>query len=367
MNVQNGERYMRLALDLARKAEGCTYPNPMVGAVIVRNGRIIGKGYHAKAGSDHAEVLAIKDALGNVRGAELYVTLEPCGHYGKTPPCVDAIIRSGIKKVYAAILDPNPVNNGESFRILRKAGIQVNVGLCEKEAREMNRQYLKFITTGMPYVTVKLAESLDGKIAARDGSSKWITSEESRRYVKAMRPMFDAIMVGANTVASDDPFLLDEKHKGYPTRRIVVDTKLRISVSSNIIKTACKSPVIVATTTLASPKKIREIGKIKNVELLIFEPRKGKVPLDLLLRVLGRENIVNLLIEGGGEIIGGFFDSGLIDEWMFFIAPMVLGGPFSSVRGAGVPNIKDAVSFDLIDMTRFGKDIFVRGRKCSQG
>ena len=207
---------MQLALKLAARTKDRTYPNPMVGAVIVRGGKVIGKGYHKRAGEDHAEIKAIKDASGKCAGATLYVTLEPCDHYGKTPPCTGAIIGSGIKRVVMAMKDPNPLNSGRGMKTLQRAGILVNSGLCEEEAAALNKKYIKFITGGVPYVTLKLAQSVDGKIAAADGTSKWITSEASRKFAKKMRSTFDAIMVGANTAIMDDPLLLGEgelKHR----------------------------------------------------------------------------------------------------------------------------------------------------------
>ncbi|MFH1664981.1 MAG: bifunctional diaminohydroxyphosphoribosylaminopyrimidine deaminase/5-amino-6-(5-phosphoribosylamino)uracil reductase RibD [Candidatus Omnitrophota bacterium] len=354
--------YMRMALELAVRAEDRTYPNPMVGAVIVRGGKVIGKGHHRKAGRDHAEVAAIKNVSGPCRGAEMFVTLEPCGHYGKTPPCTDAIIASGITAVNVAMKDPNPINSGRGIRKLKKAGIKVVTGLCAKEAAELNRKYVKFITEGRPYVTVKVAQSLDGKIAAKDGTSKWISSAVSRGYVKKMRPAFDGIMIGINTALKDDPFLLDEKKKGYDTARVVVDTRLKLPTDSNLIRTAGKAPVIIGTTGLAPASRIKKFRKIKNVEVIVTRSRKGRVPLDLLMEQLARRGMVNVLAEGGGELIGGLMDGGLIDEVVFFISPCLIGGGYSSVRGRGVQEIAKAVKLDNIEISESGGDIMVRAR-----
>ena len=354
--------HMKLALKLAMKAKDKTYPNPMVGALITRGGKVIGKGYHKKAGSAHAEIKAIASVVGSCRGAEMYVTLEPCNHYGKTPPCTEAIIASGISQVYVAMKDPNPVCAGKGIIRLRKAGIRVNIGLCENEARELNRKYIKFITTSLPYVTIKLAESLDGKIAARDGSSKWISSEISRKFVRKIRAEFDAILVGSNTVRADNPFLLDEKKKGYDTARLVVDSRLKISLSSNLIKTAERSSVIIGTTELAEKRKIEKLRKVRGVRIIVTKSKKGKVALKAFLKQLYKLGIVNILVEGGGRIAGGLIDESLADEVMFFISPKIIGGDgYSSVAGFGAKSVGAATPVINIKVRRMGEDIFVRG------
>ncbi|MGB2600866.1 MAG: bifunctional diaminohydroxyphosphoribosylaminopyrimidine deaminase/5-amino-6-(5-phosphoribosylamino)uracil reductase RibD [Candidatus Omnitrophota bacterium] len=360
------KKYMKLALMLAAKAKDKTYPNPMVGAVIVKGRRIVGKGYHHRAGENHAEINAIKDAGAACRGAAMFVTLEPCNHYGKTPPCTQGIIESGIKKVYAAMKDPNPITGGKGIRKLKKAGIVVNVGIFEENAKELNKKYIKFMTSNLPYVTVKLAQSIDGKIAARDGSSKWISSELSRKYVRKMRPDFDAIIVGANTAVNDDPFLLDEKRRGYNVSRIVIDSRLRMSLESNIIKTAGKAPVIIATTELAPPNKIKKFQNINGVEIIKTRSKTKKVSLKALLTKLAQKEMVNVLVEGGGELVGSLIDEKLVDEVMFFISPKIIGGSYSSVKGSGVPNIAGAMELNSVEIKKYGEDIFVRGMICSQ-
>ena len=358
---KNDIKYMELALDLAAKAKEKTYPNPMVGAVIVRRGRVVGRGYHRRAGEAHAEVRAIKDAAGKCKGAAMYVTLEPCDHYGKTPPCTKAVIASGIKSVNIAMKDPNPLNSGRGIRRLKKAGISVSVGACAGAARKLNRKYIKFITSGMPYVTVKLAQSLDGKIAARDGTSKWISSGLSRAFARRLRPGFGAIMVGINTVLNDDPFLIDEKKKGYSLKRVIVDSRLRMPLGSNIIKTRKKSPVIIATTPLAPEARLEKFRGMEGVDLIVTPARGKKVSMKRLLRELARRGVVSILAEGGGELIGSLLDGALIDEAMFFIAPDLIGGPYSSVKGLGVRNISKAVELRGLEVRRSGRDIFVRG------
>ena len=355
------EKYMKLALDLAAKAKGSTYPNPMVGAVIVSHDKVRGKGYHKKCGSAHAEINAVKNIRGTCSGAEMFVTLEPCDHFGRTAPCTDEIIKRGITTVHIAMKDPNPLNRGRGIRKLRNAGLSVNVGLCAEEARWLNRKYIKFINEGIPYITVKLAQSIDGKIAARNGTSKWISSAASRNFVKKMRHDFDAIMVGINTVLKDDPFLLDAGRQGYDTARIIVDSRLRIPETSNIIKTAGRSPVILGVTELAPRSRINRFNATEGVEVIVTSSKRGRVPLRSLLKKLAKKGFVNILAEGGGEIAGSLFDEDLADEVMFFIAPKILGGDLVSIKGKGVKDIKDTIKLNDMDVQRYGDDILISG------
>lgn len=361
MDKKSINKYMAMALGLAAKAREKTYPNPMVGAVLVKGGKVIGRGCHMKAGGDHAEIRAIKDAGGKCAGASMFVTLEPCNHYGKTPPCTDAIINSGIKTVYVGMKDPNPLTGGRGIKKLRAAGIKVVSGVRRKEAEELGRKYVKFITRKMPYITVKLAQSVDGKIAARDGSSQWISSEASRRRAKRMRGRFCGIMVGINTVVNDDPFLLDEKKKGYATSRIVVDSALRIPVNSTLVKTTGKAPLIVATTDLASKTKIAKIEKL-GVDVIITKNKSGKVDLKKLMKELAKRGLLSIMVEGGGQLIGSLLDGGMVDEVLVYIAPLILGGPYSSIKGRGVKNIKNAIKIKDMAVATSGGDIVVRGR-----
>jgi diaminohydroxyphosphoribosylaminopyrimidine deaminase/5-amino-6-(5-phosphoribosylamino)uracil reductase len=366
MSKTSDVKYMRLALELAAKAKDRTYPNPMVGAVIVKNSKIVGKGYHRKAGEDHAEVRAIKDAGAECCGATMFVTLEPCDHYGKTPPCTQAIIKSGIKAVKIAMKDPNPLNNGRGIRKLRRAGISVKNVPCGEETAALNKKYIRFVTKGLPYVTLKLAQSVDGKIAARDGSSKWITSGASRKFVKKFRSDFDAIAVGINTVLKDDPLLLGKTGRGKRIKRVILDSRLRIPLDSRIIKTAAKHPVIIATTGLAPRSRVKKLRGMKGVDLVEVKSKEKKVPIRPFLRKLAQKGIVNLLVEGGGELAGSFLDEGMANEAMFFIAPKIIGGGFASVKGRGVRNIGSAVILNNIEMKRFGPDIFIKGTLCSR-
>ncbi|MBL7072945.1 MAG: bifunctional diaminohydroxyphosphoribosylaminopyrimidine deaminase/5-amino-6-(5-phosphoribosylamino)uracil reductase RibD [Candidatus Omnitrophica bacterium] len=362
MAVRTDAEHMKSALKLAKKAKDKTYPNPMVGAIITRGGKVIGKGYHRQAGGAHAEIKAIESVSGSCRNAVMYVTLEPCDHDGKTPPCTKAIIASGISQVYVAMKDPNPICAGRGIKRLRQAGIRVNLGSCEDEAKNLNRKYIKFITDKLPYVTIKLAESLDGKIAARNGSSKWISSEISRKFVRKIRSEFDAILVGSNTVRADDPFLLDEEKKGYDTARIVADSRLKISLSSNLIKTAGKSRVFIGTTELADKRKIEKLRKVNGVSVFVIKSKKGKVALKPFLKRLYKIGMVNILVEGGGRIAGGLIDESLADEVMFFISPKIIGGDgYSSVAGFGAKNVRAARPVTNVKVRRMGEDIFVKG------
>ncbi|RKY42651.1 MAG: bifunctional diaminohydroxyphosphoribosylaminopyrimidine deaminase/5-amino-6-(5-phosphoribosylamino)uracil reductase RibD [Candidatus Makaraimicrobium thalassicum] len=367
MKINDEKKYMVLALKLAARAKDRTYPNPMVGAVIVKNGKIVGTGYHRRAGESHAEIRAIAAAAGACSGGTLFVTLEPCDHYGRTPPCTRAIIASGIKNVNIAMKDPNPVNSGRGIRRLRNAGIPVNVGLCAGEAKRLNRKYIKFISTGLPYVTVKLAQSVDGKIAARDGTSKWISSDTSRNYVRKIRSDFDAIAVGVNTVLKDDPFLFGTKRRGSDVPRIIVDTRLRTPLDSNIVRTADRAPVIIGATELAPRSRVERFRRVRGVEIVVTRSKRSKVSLKVFLARLARKGIVNVLFEGGGELIGSLMDESLVDEVMFFIAPKIIGGSYSSVKGKGAGNIAGVLGLRDVEVRRSGDDIFVRGLTCSQG
>ena len=333
------EKYMALAIELAKKAEGMTSPNPIVGAVIVKNKRIVGRGYHKRAGLPHAEINALRRAGAKAKGGALYVTLEPCDHFGRTPPCTQAIIKSGIKRVIIAMTDPNPVNNGSGIRKLNRCGIKTEVGLLAEDAKEMNRSYIKFITKNIPYVTVKVAQSLDGKIATKTGDSKWISSDDSRRYVHKLRRVSDAVMVGANTVKRDDPLLLS-RERGKQPIRVIVGGRSAISPGAKVFSFLHKNPVIIV-------KPDRRSG--------------GKVDLDKLLKALAKMGITNILVEGGGELIADLVKEKLVDRFLVFIAPKIIGGrdAKTAVEGSGTALIKDAFCLKNISVKRFKKDILI--------
>jgi diaminohydroxyphosphoribosylaminopyrimidine deaminase/5-amino-6-(5-phosphoribosylamino)uracil reductase len=334
--------YMKSAIELASKGVGKTSPNPCVGAVVVKNSRIIGKGYHRIAGGPHAEIYALRKAGKRAAGATLYVSLEPCRHYGKTPPCVDAIIRSGIKRVVVAMKDPNPLNNGRGLDLLKKAGIKTECGLLKNEASKINEPFIKYITQGIPYVTVKTAQTLDGKIASRTGDSRWISSEASRRIVHRMRSAADAIMVGANTVSIDDP-LLTAREKGNGARqpvRVILSGKKAISRRAKVLNSRGGNVII------ARP-----------------DARTGKVAMRALLAKLAGRGVTSVLIEGGGEVIASAFEEGVVDKVCFFIAPKIIGGRDAKtpVEGKGIAGISEAIKLKDMTCRKVGEDVLIEG------
>jgi diaminohydroxyphosphoribosylaminopyrimidine deaminase/5-amino-6-(5-phosphoribosylamino)uracil reductase len=359
------QRYMECALSLARLAMGFTSPNPAVGAVIVKDGALVGMGYTQPAGSEHAEVMALNQAGDKARGATMYVTLEPCCHYGRTPPCTDAIIAAGISEVYVALIDPNPLVSGRGIKKLNEAGIKTHVGTCKKEACEINEAYIKHITTGLPFVIAKFAMSLDGKIATKTGDSKWITSEEARRYAHALRHTVDAIMVGANTVVLDNPYLTARGcggkggiKKSQPIR-LVVDSKGKVPLDAHIFESP--GEVLLAVSAPFDPvKKDKYIQR--GAEVLELPSREGLVDLVKLMEVLGKRGIVTILVEGGGKLLGSLFDHGLVDKVLVFISPMIIGGNSAvSVGGNGVENVAQALRLNRVKTMKFGEDLMVAG------
>jgi len=355
------EKYMRLAINLAKKGEGLTSPNPAVGAVLVKDGRIVGKGYHKRAGLPHAEVNALNVSGGRSRSATLYVTLEPCDHYGRTPPCTDAIIESGVKKVVIAMKDPNPINNGRGIRKLNRCGIATSVGILKSEAEAINAPYIKFIRKGLPYVTVKVAESLDGKIATRTGDSRWITSEDARRYVHELRGGVDAVMVGVNTVIRDDPLLISKTVGARQPIRIIADSRLRTPLKARVFSNAHISPLLIATTSRSSRKGAYER---KGAQVLIVKSQKGgRINLKELMKALARRGIVRILVEGGGSLTAGLIEGKLVDKMLFFIAPKIIGGrnAVTSVEGSGIKKMREALSLKNLKIRRFAKDILIEG------
>ena len=370
---------MKIALGLAEKGLGRTSPNPAVGAVIISGGRIIGAGWHKKAGRPHAEIEAIKDAglrpraqgaRKGKKGLRMYVTLEPCDHYGRTPPCTDAILRYGIKEVVIAMKDPNPINNGRGIRKLRRNNVTVKVGVCLDEAGRLNESYVKYVTKGMPFVTAKAAQSIDGKIATQTGDSKWITDEPARRYVHILRGQVDAVMVGANTIFKDDPLLTSRSGPGIMTSgprqrqplKVVVDGKLKISESSRIFSKDSPARVIIATTNNASRKRIK-IFQGKGSEVLVVDDGSGGVDLKKLMKVLASEGVTSVLLEGGGETLASAFKQDIIDKAIFFISAKVIGGraAVTSVEGEGINRVKNAIKLKDVKIERINNDFLIKG------
>ncbi|PIU58232.1 MAG: riboflavin biosynthesis protein RibD [Deltaproteobacteria bacterium CG07_land_8_20_14_0_80_38_7] len=323
-NIEEG--FMREALSLALKGKGRTSPNPCVGAVVIKNNQVVGKGFHRLAGKDHAEIEALKEAGANAYGADLYVTLEPCNHFGKTPPCCDAIIKSKIKKVIIGDVDPNPDVNGKGIRFLQDNGIEVRSGVLQKECQAINLQYNKWISTKLPYVTLKAAISLDGKIALESGESKWISNEESRRYVHKLRSETDAILVGIGTVVKDDPLLtVRNEEKAYIKKVIVLDENLRIPFSSNLFKRQF-GDLVIATTEAALKNNLKQSEKIAHKLLICETTDNGQLSLPSLLKQLGANGVTSLLVEGGGKVFSSFVQNGLVDHMVLCIAPKFIGG-----------------------------------------
>ncbi|MCX5802485.1 MAG: bifunctional diaminohydroxyphosphoribosylaminopyrimidine deaminase/5-amino-6-(5-phosphoribosylamino)uracil reductase RibD [Proteobacteria bacterium] len=358
------EQYMRMVLSLARRGLGSTSPNPMVGAILVKGKRIVGKGYHKKAGLPHAEIIAINEAKEEARGSTLYVNLEPCVHVGRTPPCIHTIIKAGIKKVIISMLDPNPSVNGKGIEALKKAGIDVKVGLLEKEARRLNEAFIVYMEKKRPFFVMKAAVSLDGKIATKTCDSKWISNEESRRYVNKLRSEMDGIMVGINTVILDNPLLIPKvlRPKKHPVR-IILDSKLRIPLTCDVVKTSEKYKTWIFTS---EDSRIDKEAKLKSMGLEIIRIPKdenGRVSLKHVNEELYKREIVGVLVEGGGEINSGLLKEGFLDKILLFYAPMLIGGKgaLSLIGGRGVDFLKDAYRIDITAMKRFKEDICLEG------
>lgn len=355
------EYYMNLAMKLALKAKGMTSPNPIVGALVVKKGKIIGKGFHKKAGLAHAEVIALDEAGDEAENATLYVTLEPCCHVGRTPPCVARIIKSGVKEVIVGMIDPNPLCNGKGVEVLRQNKIKVEVGFLEDKLKNINEAFIKYITKRIPFVMVKVAQSLDGRIATKTGDSRWITSDKSRAFAHSMRGDFDAIAVGVNTVLRDNP-KLDAWFSRKNPIKVIVDSQLSTPEKANIFSTS--GSVIIATLTATSGQETdnRQI-LAKKAKILEVKERGGQVNLKDLLKKLAAMGITSILVEGGGTLIGSLFDEGLVDKMMFFISPKIIGGKdaISSVMGQGVSRIERALKLKNITLKHFGEDLLIEG------
>jgi len=361
------EKYMRLALRLARKGEGKTRPNPMVGAVVVKGKAIVGTGYHHRAGEPHAEILALRQAGEKAKGATLYLNLEPCDHFGRTPPCTQAILQAGIQRVVAGMKDPNPLVSGRGIKRLKAGGVQVEVGICERACQELNAAFGKSITNRTPWVILKAAVSLDGKAATRSGDSRWISSGASRRQVHRLRTLVDAVMVGIGTVRRDDPLLNIRLPARRPARqplRVVIDSRLRIPLDSRIVRTAEEFPTLVATTPAAPPGR-RERLKKAGVEVLTLQgDRQGRVKLRLLMRKLGVRGIQSVLLEGGPTLNAGALEERIVDRILLFMAPKIIGGKEAPgmIGGQGAWRMKSARRAEIVKVRRIGPDLLVEAK-----
>lgn len=364
MSSSEDVKYMQRALELAALAVGRTSPNPLVGAILVKDGEVVGEGYHRKAGTPHAEVHALQAAGDDARDATLYVTLEPCSHYGRTPPCADAVVKAGVKRVVIACLDPNPSVSGEGLRIIQDAGLETTVGVLGEEARRLNEVFFKYIETGIPFITLKVATTLDGKIATSTGDSRWISSETSRKYVHKLRNIYDAIMVGIGTVLKDDPMLntrLDREDTRDPVR-IIIDSQLDLPLQSKIARSARQQKTIVFCQRQINQEKLISVQK-SGIKVVQVESSNDKLLLQEVFKILGDMEITSIMVEGGGEINGYLIENNLIDKVYWFIAPKLVGGREAptAVGGSGIEKIKDALHVKSLQISRFEDDILITG------
>lgn len=355
---------MVLALKLAAKAAGHTSPNPLVGAVVVQDGHIVGQGYHRRYGEPHAEVEALRQAGPLAREATLYVTLEPCNHHGKTPPCTAAILAAGICRVVIANSDPNPRVTGGGAALLREKGLIVDLGLLAEAGSRLNESFFKAITTGLPFVIAKAAASLDGRIATRTGDSQWITGHRARLWVHRLRHQVDAILVGVGTVEADDPQLTTRLPggKGQDPIRIILDSRLRLPLTAQILTQKSDAPTWIVCTTAAPPDKIRAIQSL-GAEVITAPARHQRVDLVPLLTLLGERRVHSLLVEGGAEVHGAFFDDRLVDKFHLFLAPKFIGGRQapSFLGGEGITRLQEARAAHDLAIQRLGPDILISG------
>lgn len=349
--------FIKETLKLAKKGMGWTNPNPMVGAVLVKNGKIIGKGYHRKVGLLHAEIEALDNAKTSIKGATLYINLEPCSHFGRTPPCVDAIIKSAIKRVVCSTLDPNPQVHGQGVVRLKQAGIDVTLDILEKEARNLNEAFFTFHEKKRPFIAIKFAASLDGKIATKTGDTKWITNEKARAYARSLRGQYQAILVGINTVLHDNPHLGSRLKSKKDPVRIILDSTLKIPLTSQVLR---DNNVIIVTTKYANRKKQEQLTK-NDVTVLTFPTTT--IYLHDLLDELRKREIISVLVEGGSTVLGSFVDAQLMDKVYAFYAPVIIGGKeaISAASGEGAKYIAEATYLKSMSFKRFADNLLIVG------
>lgn len=363
MISEDHRRWMEKAVSLARQGEGRTAPNPPVGAVIVRDGQLVGEGFHPRAGEPHAEVFALRQAGSAARGATVYVTLEPCSHFGKTPPCADALIAAGVERVFVGTVDPNPKVAGRGVERLRAAGIEVCCGLLEDDCRQLIAAFKKHILTGLPYTVYKSAMTLDGNTATANGDSRWVSCPASRRRVHRLRHRVDAIMVGIETVLNDDPLLNTrlENEIGHDPLRVIVDSRLRIPETCRLLTQDSEAATLVATITDNRDKisRLEQAG----AEVLVLPEEGGRVSLGALWRALGERQIQKLLLEGGATLAASVLEAGLIDRLMLFVAPKLLGGTTAHgiFNGTSCTLMADAIRLDHYRFEQVGDDLLIEG------
>jgi len=350
------KKYMEIALQLAEKGRGHVSPNPLVGCVIVKRGKIVGKGYHRKYGQDHAEINAIRSAAKKANNATMYVNIEPCSHWGKTPPCTEKVVEAGIREVIVGMEDPNPLVDG--YKELKFRGLKTKIGILREEAKKLNEIYMQYSKSKKPFVILKLAMSLDGKIATSTGDSKYITSKEARKFVHQIRNDVDGVMVGINTITRDNPILDSRLVNGKNPIKVILDSSLKISERSKVLKDPGK--VIIATTKKAPKKKVNKLHQ-KGVTILTLKPKHGLVDLKELMKELGKSEITSVMIEGGGELSGNAIKEGIVNKILMFTAPKLIGNGLNPIKNLGVKKVEKAIKLKNISTSRIGKDIMVEG------
>jgi len=358
----NDESYMKHALRLARKGEGWVSPNPMVGAVIVKNDRIIGEGYHRKFGEAHAEINALNQATEPAEGSTIYVTLEPCSHHGKTPPCVESLIANHPARVVIGTADPNPLVAGQGIETLKRQGIEVTVGVLEDACKEINESFFKFIQTRLPFVTLKFAQTLDGRIATSTGHSRWISSPPSRRFAHHLRHAHDAILVGIGTILSDDPELTVRLVRGKNPLRIVLDSRLRIPMTARILQDQDQAGTLIVTTDKAEEEKLSRLNHLGIDTLIVPADLSGKIDLNRLLQELGNRNIASILVEGGAGILTSLLAANLADRLIAIVAPKIAGQGIEAVGQLHITNMEKAIGLIFRRIFRKGDDLIIDSR-----
>jgi len=361
-SLEADRRYLSACLDLARLGEGETSPNPMVGALLVKQGRLLGQGYHRRAGDRHAEVEALESAKSAAKGCTLYVNLEPCVHHGRTPPCADAIIQAGVAEVVASMADPDPRVNGRGFRKLEEAGVKVRCGILQEEARRFNEKFVKFVTAGLPFVTLKAAMTLDGRIAAASGESQWITAEAARLEAHRLRYQNDAILVGINTVLADDPLLTVRHGAGKPLLRAVLDSRLRLPPQARLLGNADGGRTVIYTGREALRSLRAKRVQREGVEVVEVDGKPGELSWAPILADLARRQVAGVLVEGGGRVLGSALAAGIADRFALFVAPRILGERGRAVfAGLAGETLADSLSVRDWACRSVGPDLLVEG------
>ena len=350
------KKYMAITINLAEKGKGYVSPNPLVGCVIVKRGKVVGRGYHKKFGEEHAEINALKVAGKKANNAAMYVNIEPCSHWGKTSPCTEKIVEAGIREVIVGMEDPNPLVDG--YKELKFRGLKTRIGILRDQAKKLNEVYIKYMKTKKPLVTLKLAMSLDGKIATSSGDSKYITSMAARKYVHQLRNDVDAVMVGLNTITRDNPLLDSRLVKGKNPKKIIVDSNLKISERAKVLKDP--SRVIIATTKKAPKKKIDKFQQ-KGVRVIVLNPKKGLVDLKELMKELGKSEIAFVMIEGGAELSGNAIKEGIVNKLLIFTAPKIIGNGLGPIKNLGIKKINNAINLKNVSTKKIGKDLLIEG------